>query len=56
VKRSKKQRRLEAEQEAAIARFWVGQIKTADRLGCQKPVNRQASKELSKPKKRKRRR
>jgi len=56
MKRSKKQRRLEAEQEASIARFWMGKIRTTDRIGPGKPVNRQALKELSKPKPKKRRR
>jgi hypothetical protein len=55
MKRSKKQRRLESEQEASIARFWMGKIWTADRIGSNKPVNRQALKELSKPKKKRRR-
>jgi len=55
VKRSKSRRRIEAEQEASIARFWMGKLRTADRIGFKKPVNRQPLKELSKPKKKRRR-
>jgi hypothetical protein len=36
-------RRMEAEREAENARFWVGKVKSADRLLHTTPVNRAAA-------------
>lgn len=41
----KKRRRIEAESYAKDARFWRNQ-KSADRLGYNRPVDKQASKDL----------
>jgi hypothetical protein len=42
----KLRRRVENDAYAKDARFWLN-LKSADRMGYKKPVNRQAAKELS---------